>query len=184
MMSSIVRYGSSAVRGVFGLTARPAARPLAWIFSSVGAICFAATSTWNVTESQPASRNSSMNFSGSLIIRWASSGSFVRFRIPAIIFGPNVRFGTKWPSITSMWNAVGALLLGPRTAYSHVRVVGVEDADGDAGAAGGHRYSPTLPARARGIAHRGGRGRSRRSAGRAGGRRRPAAGSPARSAAS
>ena len=44
-------------------------------------------------ESQPASRNSSMYFSGWLIIRCASSGSSVRFRMLAIIFGPNVRFG-------------------------------------------------------------------------------------------
>ena len=77
--------------------------PLKYIDEFLDAICFGETSTWKVTESQPASRNSSMYWSGSLIIRWASSGSWVRGRMPLIIFGPNVRFGTKWPSMTSMW---------------------------------------------------------------------------------
>ena len=42
-----------------------------------------------------------MYFCGSLIIRWQSNGSFVRFRSALMIGGPMVMFGTKWPSITS-----------------------------------------------------------------------------------
>jgi hypothetical protein len=34
---------------------------------------------------------------------WVSKGTLVYFRHAAINSGPNVRFGTKFPSITSNW---------------------------------------------------------------------------------
>ncbi len=40
---------------------------------------------------------------GLAIIRWASNGIRVRFRRALIVLAPKVRFGTKWPSITSRW---------------------------------------------------------------------------------
>ena len=40
---------------------------------------------------------------GSLIIRCASNGSAVTRRSASTVLGPNVRFGTKWPSMTSRW---------------------------------------------------------------------------------
>ena len=51
------RYFASARTGVFGLIARPAARPASRIRRSVGSIG-SSISTWNVIESQPASMNS------------------------------------------------------------------------------------------------------------------------------
>ena len=102
-MSSRSRYASSAASGVAGLTDSPADRPAARMRSRAGRICGASTSTWNVIESQPASRNSSVQRPGSAIIRWASNGSAVTARTASMVFQPNVRFGTKWPSITSRW---------------------------------------------------------------------------------
>ena len=64
-MSSSSRYGSSADSGVPGLTASPAARPAARIARRVGSIA-SSISTWNVIESQPASRYSSRKRPGSL----------------------------------------------------------------------------------------------------------------------
>ena len=58
-MSRSSAYGSSADSGVAGRTARPAARPAARIARRVGSIS-SSISTWNVIESQPASRYSSM----------------------------------------------------------------------------------------------------------------------------
>ena len=38
-----------------------------------------------------------------LTINWVSKGTLQYFLHAAIISGPNVRFGTKFPSITSNW---------------------------------------------------------------------------------
>ena len=59
-MSSSSRYGSSAASGVPGLTARPAARPASRIRAQGRRDLRSSISTWNVIESQPASRYSSM----------------------------------------------------------------------------------------------------------------------------
>ena len=76
-MSRSSRYGSRADSGVAGLTASPAARPAARMRRSVGSIA-SSISTWNVIESQPASRYSSRKRPGSSTIRCASNGSSVR----------------------------------------------------------------------------------------------------------
>src|SRR5882724_9439650 len=60
-------------------------------------------STCTVSMSAPRSANSARNFSGSTIIRCRSSGSRVRLRIASRTGKPMVMFGTKRPSITSMW---------------------------------------------------------------------------------
>src|SRR5438105_6812207 len=62
-------------------------------------------------------------------MRWTSSGRRVTFRRSATIFGPNVRFGTKWPSITSTWTqsappASAAATASPRRAKSAERMDG------------------------------------------------------------
>src|SRR5438552_1532191 len=56
-----------------------------------------------VSMSAPRSANSARYFSGSTIIRCRSSGSRVRLRIASRIGKPMLMFGTKRPSITSMW---------------------------------------------------------------------------------
>ena len=114
-MSSSSLYGSSADSGVPGLTARPAARPAARIRRSVGAIS-SSISTWKVIESQPASRYSSRKRPGSSIIRWASNGSSVRGRRCLMVLAPNVRFGTKWASMTSRWIRSAPAACARRTA--------------------------------------------------------------------
>ena len=141
-MSTSSAYGSSADSGVPGLTARPAARPASRMARSVGAIG-SSISTWNVIESQPASRYSSMYRPGSLIIRWASNGSSVRGRRCLMVFAPNVRFGTKCPSMTSRWTRSAPDFWTRRTAYARFERSDVEDARGDPGATVGHGYSPT-----------------------------------------
>src|SRR5438034_8530349 len=62
-----------------------------------------AASTCTTTYAAPASTYRSPQSSGRSIIRWTSSGRRVARCRSATIFGPNVRFGTKWPSITSTW---------------------------------------------------------------------------------
>src|SRR2546427_532402 len=42
-----------------------------------------------------------MNASGFVIIKWTSSGRAVTLRRASTMGGPMVRFGTKWPSMTS-----------------------------------------------------------------------------------
>src|SRR2546422_9016767 len=42
-----------------------------------------------------------MNASGFVIIKWTSSGRVVTLRRASTMGGPMVRFGTKWPSMTS-----------------------------------------------------------------------------------
>ena len=141
MMSSSSRYGSSADSGVAGLTASPAARPAARMRRRVGAIS-SSISTWKVIESQPASRYSSRKRPGSSTIRCASNGSSVRGRRCLMVFAPNVRFGTKWASMTSRWIRSAPAFWTRWTAYCEVGQVGVEDARGDPGAAVGHRLLP------------------------------------------
>src|SRR5205807_1063526 len=51
----------------------------------------------------PALANASRNSSGRSIIRWASIGSLVARRTASTTWGPKVRLGTKWPSMTSTW---------------------------------------------------------------------------------
>ena len=60
-------------------------------------------STWTVSMSAPRAANSGRYFSGSTIMRCRSSGSRVRLRIASRIGNPIEMFGTKRPSITSMW---------------------------------------------------------------------------------
>src|SRR5437588_604333 len=47
--------------------------------------------------------NASRNSSGRSIIKWASIGSLVARRTASTTWGPKVRLGTKWPSMTSTW---------------------------------------------------------------------------------
>ncbi len=101
-MSRSSRYGASDASGVPGRTASPAARPAARIRRRMGS-SGSEISTWMVIESQPASRNPSSHRPGSAIIRCASNGTFVMGRSARIVPAPNVRFGTKWASITSRW---------------------------------------------------------------------------------
>ena len=127
-----------------------------------------------------------MYFSGSLIIRWASSGSFGPRpdALDHLRAEGQVRDEVAVHDVDV--DAVGALLLRPTDAVGHVRVVGVEDADGDRGR--GRRPSLTPPPRpatgscaalaAEGV------GALVDRAGRGAGRRPPAAARPARSAAS
>ena len=61
-------------------------------------------STCTVSMSAPRAANSARYFSGSTIIRCRSSGRRVRLRIASRIGKPIVMFGTKRPSITSMWS--------------------------------------------------------------------------------
>src|SRR5439155_15926632 len=51
-------------------------------------------------------------------MRWASKGSWVRLRSALIVFGPNVRFGTKWPSMTSRWIRSAPAFSTRRTALT------------------------------------------------------------------
>src|SRR5947209_7212745 len=60
-------------------------------------------SQWTRNASEPASVNASRNTSGSAIIRWSSSGKRVTRRSDSTIGTPSAMFGTKWPSMTSMW---------------------------------------------------------------------------------
>ena len=60
-----------------------------------------------------------------------------------IVFAPNVRFGTKWPSMTSRWIRSAPGLLDAPDGVARLDEVGVEDARGDPRPAVGHGYSPT-----------------------------------------
>ena len=99
-----------------------------------------------------------------------------------IVLAPNVRFGTKWASMTSRWIRSAPAAWTRRTALPRLRQVGVEDAGGDPGPAGGHRLLPHPGRRpARRCARRAGPPRSRSRAAPGGGRRPgPAARRPAR----
>ena len=93
-------------------------------------------STWIVTESQPASRNSSMYRPGLLIIRWASNGSSVRCRRALIVFAPEGEIRDEVAVHDVEVDPVGALPLGAPHGVAEVAEVGVEDARGDAGSTG------------------------------------------------
>ena len=114
-MSRRCRYGSSAVIGVPGRIARPAARPAARMRRRIGSIG-SSTSTWTVIESQPAARKSSSQRPGSAIIRCASNGVRVTGRSDAIVPHPKVRFGTNRASITSRWIRSAPALTARRTS--------------------------------------------------------------------
>src|SRR6267378_712657 len=102
-------FTHSIVAGaVAGLSAAPAFTGLprrltsSRIEASVRCRC-GHVSTCTVSMSAPRAANSARYFSGSTIIRCRSSGSRVRLRIASRIGKPIVMFGTKRPSITSMW---------------------------------------------------------------------------------
>mmetsp|Transcript_24408 Transcript_24408/g.33909 ORF Transcript_24408/g.33909 Transcript_24408/m.33909 type:complete len:202 (+) Transcript_24408:580-1185(+) len=59
-------------------------------------------SKWNVNVSAPALAKSGSHCPGLETIRWQSKHALVYLRTAAITGAPIVRFGTKWPSITSM----------------------------------------------------------------------------------
>ncbi|AEH53145.1 hypothetical protein BCO26_1087 [Heyndrickxia coagulans 2-6] len=88
--------------GVAGFKTTPGFTPrdrISWI---VRWRCLHA-STWTEIVSAPAFAKASKYWSGFSIIKWTSSGSFVTGRTAPTTSGPIVMFGTKWPSITSIW---------------------------------------------------------------------------------
>src|SRR5262249_3244078 len=90
-------------RGTSGLTAidalAPRLRICCRVFVGSGQV-----SGWTDTQSAPASMNSGAYLSGSVIIKWTSSGTRAALRTASTTNGPIVRFGTKWPSIISTWS--------------------------------------------------------------------------------
>ena len=86
-----------------------------------------AASMWKVTDAPPASAYIGAQRSGSSIIRWQSSGIGLTFARASTTGRPRVRFGTKWPSITSTW-AQSALAIrassASRLAKSADRMLG------------------------------------------------------------
>ena len=81
-------------------------------------------SAWTITSAQPASTKRSRSGSGSSTMRCASNGRVVHDRQAAMTSGPNVRFGTNCPSITSHWmrsDAGGLELLADLTEPGEVR---------------------------------------------------------------
>ena len=64
---------------------------------------FSVASGWNVIISAPEFANCFIYLSTGDIIRWTSNIFLVKGLIFLIISGPIVKFGTKWPSITSTW---------------------------------------------------------------------------------
>ena len=60
-----------------------------------------------------------------------------------MVLAPNVRFGTKWASMTSRWIRSRAGLLHAPDGVLQVRQVGIEDARRDPRPPAGHGYSPT-----------------------------------------
>src|SRR3990167_2742039 len=62
-------------------------------------------------------------------MRWTSRGSRARLRRDSMTGGPMVRFGTKWPSITSTWSrsapaASTRAMASPSAAKSAERMLG------------------------------------------------------------
>ena len=97
----------SAGTGVAGLSVTPAVIPSSCIRPIVWCRCGQA-STCTVHESAPACANSGSWRSGSSIMRWTSivpPRSCTRSANADTARGPNVITGTKWPSMTSTWNA-------------------------------------------------------------------------------
>src|SRR5713226_691676 len=97
---------SSVCTGVAGLMTTAGSHPCDAIRCSVRFRCTQAS--W-CTEIQlaPASANAPMKSSGFSIIKWQSKGTLAMvFRSEATTGGPIVKFGTKWPSITSRCRTV------------------------------------------------------------------------------
>src|SRR5262249_6413569 len=93
---------SSTDAGVAGLMATLARLPSALTWCTVRCkLLF--PSQWTRNASEPASVNSSRNTSGFEIIRWISNGRRVTRRSDSTIGAPIAMFGTKCPSMTSMW---------------------------------------------------------------------------------
>ena len=113
--------------GVAGFSAMLARAPCLRI-SRANRTGAAAASTWNVTLPAPASTYSAACRSASVIIRCASTGRSLARTSASTIVGPNVRFGTKWLSITSTCtqSAPGMRATSaPRFAKSALRMLGV-----------------------------------------------------------
>ena len=88
-----------------------------------------------------------------------------------MVLAPKVRFGTKWPSMTSRWIRSAPAFCDPADRVREVREVGVEDARRDPCPPGAPSLLPRPGrARARGCVRRAARRRSRRRAARAAGR--------------
>src|ERR1035437_6116366 len=93
---------STDASDVPGLIATPGLTPRARTCWTKRLRCGSA-STCTATRPAPASRYWSSVASGSSIMRWTSKGTRVAFRSALRTIGPTLRFGTKWPSITSKW---------------------------------------------------------------------------------
>jgi hypothetical protein len=79
--------------------------------------------------SAPASAKASRKGSTGEIIRWTSNSLALCGRKAFTTAGPMVRFGTKWPSITSTWiqsapASSTAFISSPRRAKSAERMEG------------------------------------------------------------
>ena len=59
-----------------------------------------------------------------------------------MVFAPNVRFGTKWASMTSRWIRSAPAACDPPDRVGEVRQVRVEDARRDPRPAAGHALLP------------------------------------------
>ena len=118
-------YGSIGVAGLRAIDARaPLARSSR--ASRTGAL---AASAWKVTDPAPASAYAGAHWSGSSIIRCASSGRSVALARLSNTGSPMVRFGTKWLSITS--TCTQSALGMRRDLVGQPGEVGVEDARRD-----------------------------------------------------
>ena len=91
---------SSTLTGVAGLSEMPALAPASWMPMTTRCACVAA-SQWKVTMSAPARAYSSAVSSGLVIMRCTSAGRPELAFTALTTLGPNVRLGTKWPSMTS-----------------------------------------------------------------------------------
>ncbi len=159
------RKGSSASKGVSGLAASPTRSPRSRIWAMRTAV--SPTSTCTVQPLAPASRNGSRYRAGSVIIRWVSKKRSLWFRSDATTGGPMVRFGTKWPSITSTWSqsvpGVTRATASARLPKSAERIEGATRRSGGWEAEATIGSEPTGGSRACDPGHRG------RSGGRTGG---------------
>src|SRR5271169_6071551 len=115
--------------GVAGFRTTPTLQPWARISSRLR-FRWRQASWWTEIQLAPASAKAGMNSSGFSIIRWQSSGTSTTLRNEATTGGPMVKFGTKWPSITSQWMTVAP----PRTAASAASPKWAKSADNMDGA--------------------------------------------------
>src|SRR6185437_3282990 len=103
MMSSRSRSDATSrtiSSGMDGFTATPARQPNS-LMRQIWRCRWGATSACSVSVAAPAAANVSKYRSGSMTIMCTSSGSSVIPRSVSITLAPNVRLGTKRPSITS-----------------------------------------------------------------------------------